>query len=94
MGEARPRPQVRPERQTLTEGDRLQAVFHRRAHAHQADSMRDEGAAIPRVAIGDPHGRESIVFEQVEEMTRVAPISLGFRTTIARILAASPTRTV
>jgi hypothetical protein len=38
--------------------------------------MRDEGAAIPRVAIGNPHGWESIVFEQVEEMTRVAPIGL------------------
>ena len=76
LGEPRPRPQFRPECQTLTEGDRRQAVFHHGAHAHQADPMRDEGAAITRVAIRNPHGWESIVFEQVEEMPRVAPIGL------------------
>jgi hypothetical protein len=48
LGEAVPRPQFRPERQPLTEGDRLQAVFHHRAHAHPADTMCDEGAAITR----------------------------------------------
>jgi hypothetical protein len=95
LGEALPRPQFRPERQTLTEGDRLQAVFHHRAHAHQADPMRDEGAAISRVIIGEPHGWESIVFEQVEEMTRVAPIGLRLADNHrAEILAASPTTTV
>jgi len=54
------RPGLREDGEGADWGRRL-AAFHHRAHAHQADPMRDEGAAIPSVAIGDPRGWKSVV---------------------------------
>lgn len=38
--------------------------------------MGDEGAEITRARIGDPHRREAIMFEEVEEVPSVASIGL------------------
>jgi hypothetical protein len=78
LGEAVSRPQFRPERQTVAEGDGLEAVFHHGPHANQAHTMADESAAIACVAVRDPHSWKPIMLQQVEEMARVAAISLGF----------------
>jgi len=38
--------------------------------------VRDQGAPIPGVGIGDPHRGEPVVLEQVEQVPGVAPIGL------------------
>ena len=76
LGEPPLGPQRRVERQPLVEGDRLQAVLDHRPHPDQPDAVRDQGAPIPGVGIGDPHRGEAVVLEQVEQVPGVAPIGL------------------
>src|SRR4030095_4091435 len=78
LGEAPPRPQRRPERQALVEGDRLQTIFNHRPHANQTDAVRDEPPTVPVIRSRHPDRRQAIVLEQVQQMPRVAPIGLRF----------------
>ena len=54
----------------------MQAVLDHRPHPNQTDSVRHERAEIPRGGIGNPHGREAIVLEELEEVPRIAAIRL------------------
>jgi hypothetical protein len=76
LGETALGPQLRLQRQPLTEGDRLEPILYHGTHANETDPVRDERAAITCVTIGDPHCREAIVLEKLEEMTGITPISL------------------
>ena len=62
----------------MAESDGLKTVLDHRSHPDQADAVGNERPEITSVEIRNPHGREAIVSEELEQMARVAPIGLRF----------------
>jgi hypothetical protein len=62
----------------MAESDGLKTVLDHRSHPDQADAVGNERPEITSVGIRNPHGREAIVSEELEQMARVAPIGLRF----------------
>jgi hypothetical protein len=54
----------------------LQAILDDRARADQAHAVGDQSTQVTCAGIGDPHAREAIVFEEIEQMPSIATIGL------------------
>jgi hypothetical protein len=66
----------RTEGQALIEGDGMEAIFHHGADANEAVAVGEQCPQVARGGIGDPDLREAVMFEEIEQVTGVAPIGL------------------
>ncbi len=64
-------------RQTVAQGDRVEAILHGGPHTDQAHAMRKESSPIASGWVGNPDGGEAVVSEQLEPVEGVSAIGLS-----------------
>jgi hypothetical protein len=62
--------------EAIVEGNGVHSVLDHRPHAHEPHAMGEEGALVAHRGIRQPHGGESVVPEEVQQMSGVTPIGL------------------